>query len=618
MAAPKAKPKNVKKAKSTRGRKPVDDATLAARGSRHVDRRRKEAKKRAIAVAERKPLRAMPLKRNPREIEEICRTHIPNYDPWADCEGFRFDAELACERIEFIENQLSHVRGQFAGEAVTLEPWELAIFGNIFGWVDSEGNRRYRTLLLYVPRGNGKTPMAAWLIDAILFDDYEPGAEIYGCAFEVKQAALLFAHAAGAVDNNLALKDRCQIFRGQQKAIQLNDHELNVDRLSAYQVITKNSGSVHGQQPHLFVLDEVHQQLKRDLVDTNETAMAKRGRRQPLSAYLTTADYERQDSICNELHDRAKRICAGIESAPRFLPVVYEASKDDDWTDPAIWEAANPNWNVTVDPASIAAMCEEAKLTPTKQNAFKRFHLNIRTDQEEVWITPEQWDSLKAEPVALEDLAGRHCFAGFDIGSTADMTAFVMAFPEDDGFFRLVPILWIPEARAEIRAKRDRIDYPLWIRQGFMRKTPGSATDYATVRRDINELAAEYKINIREVAADRLFQGEQICQELRELDGFNVIAHGQGFLSMAGPTKRFQELVELGKIRHDGHPVLRMHVLNVVVELDAAGNMKPNRSNKRQKIDAAVGAIMGLGRATADVMPRGSVYDERDVIELAV
>jgi phage terminase large subunit-like protein len=107
----------------------------------------------------------------------------------------------------------------------------------------------------------------------LLFQDREPGAEIYGAAAEYKQASLVFAHARGMVMADDELRERSKIFNGQTKAIQLSEHKANVDDISTYLVVSADAYSKHGYLIHGFVLDELHTQPNRDLVDTLESGM---------------------------------------------------------------------------------------------------------------------------------------------------------------------------------------------------------------------------------------------------------------------------------------------------------------------------------------------------------
>jgi len=238
--------------------------------------------------------------------------------------------------------------------------------------------------------------------------------------------------------------------------------------------------------------------------------------------------------------------------------------------------------------------CQAAIATPARENTFKRLHLNIKTEQAVRWLAMDQWDLCvgDVDPVALRR---QTCYAGLDLASTSDLTAFVMVFPVDDRRL-LLPMFWVPEDVVQERARKGKTDYAMWVRQGLMRTTPGNMTDYAVVRKDIGELSQQY--SIKEIAVDRLFQGAQLTTELVG-DGLTAFAFGQGFMSMAGPTLEFETAMRSGKLEHGGNAILRWMASNVSVETDAAGNMKPTKKESTGKIDGIVCAIMGIGRAAA-------------------
>ena len=59
-----------------------------------------------------------------------------------------------CKAIEL----LPHVKGKpWAGTPIILEPWQIFIVVNVFGWLHKEtGLRRFRTVYIEVPRKNAK------------------------------------------------------------------------------------------------------------------------------------------------------------------------------------------------------------------------------------------------------------------------------------------------------------------------------------------------------------------------------------------------------------------------------------------------------------------------------
>lgn len=533
---------------------------------------------------------------------------IPGYDPIATAGDAWFDIESAEKALQFFPELLRHVEGDQAGKPFVLQPWQQSFIGNLFGWkrVDSQGRivRRYRETFLYVPRKNGKTPLAAGICLYCLFCDDEPGAQVYSAAADKDQAALLYRHAKGMVEQEPELQGRAQIYTALKSIVRRDDPA------SAYRVLSADANTKHGGNSHCVLIDELHAQPNRELVDVLQTSMASLGRRQPLLIHITTADYQRP-SICNEKYEYACKVRDQVLDDTSFLPVIYEVKAGEDWTKPDIWAKANPNLGVSVSLDYLERECKRAQETPTFENTYKRLHLNMRTEQDVRAIDMVKWKACGhgygsggADPQEwrrsmLARLRGRPCYGGLDLGSTSDLTALALLFHAEDLPLPLLPFFWVPAAAIERRVKRDRVPYDVWARQGFLKTTEGDITDYDTVRADLNELAGAY--GIVELAVDRVFQGAQLCTQLAG-DGFEVIAFGQGFLSMAAPVKRFLELVAAAELDHGGNPVLTWMASNAATEDDPAGNQKFSKKKSTEKIDGIVAGVMPLGRwmATAD------------------
>jgi len=253
------------------------------------------------------------------DLQQVIRL-IPGYDPFSQAGECWFDEESASFAIEFVEECCTHVKGPLGGQRLILEPWEKAIFANLWGWKRPDQSRRYRESLVYIPRGNAKTTLAAALINLSLFTDMEPGAELYSSAAEREQARLCFDAVAGMIRQEPELEKRAQLFK---YSITVEDR--------VYKALSAEAGSKHGFNVHLLVNDELHAQKTPELTEVLLTGMGKR--KQPLAVHLTTADYERENSICNQKHDYAKRVAANsLDSGvgtndPAFLPVVYEADE---------------------------------------------------------------------------------------------------------------------------------------------------------------------------------------------------------------------------------------------------------------------------------------------------
>lgn len=518
---------------------------------------------------------------------------IPGYDPFAHAAGCWWEPEPAETALAFFPECLKHVEGACAGKPFILERWQQSIIANLFGWKKTDEMkrevRRYRECLIYVPRKSGKSPMCAGIALFVLFCDSELGQQNFVAAADREQAGYLFRHAKGMVESEPELDSRCRVYGGNASAGQSRSI-VREDRMSFLRVISADADTKYGGNAHLVVIDELHTQPNRDLVDVLVTSTASANRAQPLILYITTADFNRP-SICNEKHDYACKVRDGIIADPSFLPVIYEAPQMADWRDPAVWSAANPNLGVSVSREYLERECKKAQEIPAYENTFRRLHLNQVTETDTRAIPMDRWDAI-TQPVDLAELASQECYGGLDLSTTTDLAALVLSFPADGGY-KIRPQFWAPRENARLRERRDRVPYEQWARQGFLKLTEGDVIDYDVIRADILELSKIH--NVREIACDR-WNATQLITQLTG-DGLNVIAYGQGFRDMTAPTKELLKLVVEGKLWHGGHPVLRWMASNLATETDAAGNLKPSKKKSTERIDGLVALIMSIGRA---------------------
>lgn len=525
---------------------------------------------------------------------------LPGYDCYASAGDCWFDQAAADRACWFIENFLVHVKGRTAGKPFILSPWQRAIIKSIFGWKRPDGTRRYREVFIYVPRKNGKSFLIAAIILCCLFMDKEPGAELYSAAADSGQASIVFKMVKSMVLKEPRLKKRLQIFRNSI---------VRPDSESVYQVVSSDANTKHGFSAHVAVVDELHALPNGDLPDVLETSMGARS--QPLMLYITTADFDRP-SACNDKHDYASSVRDGLIEAPDFLPVIYEAKPEDDWTDPEVWRKANPNLGVSVTEEYLSGKCQKAKNSPAFRNTFLRLYLNVRTTNDVAFIRMEKWDKC-SQSFPILPLIGRPCFGGLDLSTTTDITALALLFPPatPGELLKVLMHFWVPEETAAIRAKEDRVPYPQWIDENFIHGCPGRTVDYDQVRRDINRLGTLY--NIRQIGTDR-WNATQLIKQI-EGDGFEIFPFGQGFKSMNAPTKELEKLILEGKFQYYTNKVLRWMAANLTTEEDAAGSYKPSKKKSTEKIDGMVALIEALG-VYLDNPDCGSVYENRGLIIL--
>lgn len=517
-------------------------------------------------------------------------------------EDSHYDKDAADFAVMFIES-LCHTKGQWSGKPFELIDWQEQIIRDIFGTLKPNGYRQFNTAYVEIPKKMGKSELAAAVALLLCCGDGEERAEVYGCAADRQQAAIVFDVAADMVRMCPALSKRVKILASQKRIIYTPTN-------SFYQVLSAEAYSKHGFNIHGVVFDELHTQPNRKLFDVM-TKGSGDARMQPLYFLITTAGTDTH-SICYETHEKAKDILEGRKIDPTFYPVIYGADEADDWTDPNVWKKANPSLDITVGIDKVRAACESAKQNPGEENAFRQLRLNQWVKQSVRWMPMAKWDEC-AFPVDGENLEGRVCYGGLDLSSTTDLTAFVLVFPpvSAEDKYSVLPFFWLPEDSIDLRVRRDHVPYDVWQRQGVIETTEGNVVHYAHIEKFIEELGTRY--NIREIAFDR-WGAVQMVQNLEGM-GFTVVPFGQGFSSMSPPTKELMKLVLEQKIAHGGHPVLHWNMDNIFIRTDPAGNIKADKAKSTEKIDGAIALIMALDRAIRCSNDNtASVYDERGLI----
>ena len=505
----------------------------------------------------------------------------------------KYKADRAVQFINF----LKHTKGKWAGTQFKLEDWQEKIVRDIFGTLNEDGTRQYRTVYIEIPRKNGKSELAATIALYLLFADGEAGAEVYGAAGDRDQASIVYHVAASMVEYHKDLSAMCRILYSTRRILIKNSN-------SYYHVLSSDDRTKHGYNAHGIIFDELHVQPNRMLWDVLSTSGGTRA--QPLIFAITTAGYDKE-SICWEQHDYARQILDGVIEDPTFYPVIYCADEDDDWQDEKVWYKANPALGSFRSIEEMQAMYDKAKNVPPLQNTFRRLYLNQWTSQETRWLDVTFWEACRGK---LSELKGRRCFAGLDLSSTTDISALVLVFPFDDGHCEILPFFWIPRKSMHDREIKDRVPYSTWVREGLIEATPGDIIDYDFIERKLEQLGDEYRIE--EIGFDR-WGATLISTHLQDM-GFTVTPVGQGYASMSPAVKEVQKVIMSRKLKHDGNPVMRWMFDNVAVRMDPAENIKFDKAKATKRIDGMVALAMAIYCMVNSA--GASVYEDRGLISL--
>lgn len=516
--------------------------------------------------------------------------------------GAWYDQNAAERVIHFAENYCSFTKGKWAGKPFKLQPWQKSILRRLFGWKRRDGRRWFRRLDLWIPRKNGKSELIAIIANYMLFADGEQAPEIYLCANDTEQAAIVFRASAAMIAADRTLSLRCTIYDSERaKSVVVPG------TMGAMQAVSASPKNKDGLNISCVVFDEIHELRREDYYAKMMTGSA--AREQPLKIVISTAGKDR-NSLGYREYLTGKRILEGKSRVADRLVVIYEASADDDWTAEATWRKANPNLGITVDIAEYRSMVEEAKEDAQKEAHFKRYFLNIWVGEETGWVTLRKWDRCGGE-FDQAKLPQLPCWIGLDLSMRSDLTVAVALFREENGdqpLYYVLPHYWVPSADIELKEVRDGVIYREFARQGLLTITDGDCTDYSIVRDHVLHWSSIYKL--RSVCYDK-YNATQIAGELQNA-GLEVIEIPQSTREIAPPTMELKNLVLQRRLRHGDNPLLRWHVENVKVVRDPIGNERISKKSSTARVDGLVATVMALARASLGV--QASVYEERGAL----
>jgi phage terminase large subunit-like protein len=525
--------------------------------------------------------------------------------------GAAFDPERV-DRVLAAFHGLRHTQGDFAGQPLDPDPWQVAyLIAPVFGWVrpGERGGwvRIIRNVTMDVPRKNGKTTLCGGLAIYLTAGDGEMGGQVIAAATTRDQARYVF-------DPIRQLAERAPALRGHVKAL----HSRIVHRRtgSYFGVISSKADTQHGANIHGAVIDELHVHKTPDLVEAIETGTGSRS--QPLVFKITTADDGKPNTIYARNRHYIEQLARGIFRDESTYGVVFGLERDADPFLERNWKRANPGYGTSPTKEFFKAEANKARNSPAQLAAFKRLHLGIRTKQTTQYIDTRDWKLNAGPPIDEAELAGRICYGGLDLASVSDLTALCWLFPFEDGTpgYDAIWRYWTPEEN--IAALDDRTAGSasrLWVPNGWLITTPGNVTDYDFIRQQI--LADAETFEVQSIGFDR-WNSSHLVNELMD-EGIPVVKVGQGYMTMSPALKEVQRLVKMGaggrpgdrrpRIRHGGNPVTLWNFDNLAVDMDPAGNVKPSKANSADKIDGVSAICDAMSEAMAAPEPKKSAYE---------
>lgn len=455
-------------------------------------------------------------------------------------------AGLDYRRVDaFAREFLTIPKGRGAGGPFRFRPWQRDIVREFF----PARGRRPREGVVSLPRGNGKSALAAVLAVYALFADEEASPFVALVASDERQARIVFNAAVRMIGASPVLSARVNLYSDR---LYVPDIDATLMPLPA------EPGALQGWDPSLTIIDELHV-VDRRVWEAMSLAAGKRERSLTL-AISTPSDTA--DSVMWDLveHGRAN------PDDDLFRLVEHAAPDGCAIDDEAAWKKANPALG---DFLSVDAL--RATLRTSRPDAFRRYRLGQWVAGVDRWLPWGVWDACASSSRTLPEHGARVVLA-FDGSASGDSTALVGCTLEETPHVFLVGAWEHPPDDPQWRVPRHQVT---------------SAVADAFGRWDVAELAADpwgWRSETEDWAATH---GARVVE-------FNTALRSR----MAPATDRAYAAIVEGAMTHDASEVMARHVGNAVAIATPMGaSLSKDKRTSPRKIDAAVAAVVALDRA---------------------
>lgn len=501
-------------------------------------------------------------------------------------EDIYFDEAAASRVVKFIQ-LMKHVKGEWAGKFIKLEPWQIFFVGSVFGWKwKDSGLRRFREANLTIPRKNGKTLLAVAIDQYMLTEDREPGADVILAASKEEQAKELFGVALS-------------MSRSNPEFIKYYGLELTTETIrckkynSSYKFIIGKPAD--GGNPHAAHIEEAHEHKSGAAYEVLKNGMG--SRRQPLLYIASTAGSDFKSFYYQHL-EYCRKVVSGVIEDDTLFSLEYTIDKDDNWEDFKVWVKANPNMNVSVYEAFLRSQHKKALEKVDSRTDILTKHLNVWNNSSTAWIDFRKWKMCVEVSLKLEDFKGKKCWVGLDLASRVDLCSLIFVFKNGDEEnispneeFTVFGKHYINREKADLPENQH---YRTWEAEGWLTVTEGAETDFTAIEDDLKAFNENFVIE--ELAYDPREAGF-LMQTIREWAGFDCVQVSQSPISFSEPMKVLEAAYLTKQIHFPDDPVLNWAAANVILKKSSNKLFYPAKRTKEEKIDPIVALIMALSRA---------------------
>lgn len=374
--------------------------------------------------------------------------------------------------------------------------------------------------------------------------------------------------------------------------------------------LSKDTKNKDSGAPSYFVVDEYHAHPTSEIYDIGLNSFGKRP--QALLDVITTAGDRAQSKPCYAEELYAKRVLTGEVADETYAVFIRELDEGDSSHDRTAWAKANPCLRYPNEYSRYLLGQIEAEHTaaygsndPHKIRAFLTRRMDLwQTGSVNRYLDENCMELARGAQISREAFAeltdGLECCCGFDLGKRIDLSGAGAVFLLPDGRVAVKGHGFMPENRAALHERSDRVPYLDWAKGGHCTLTPGDVTDNSYVENWICAGETEHGWQVVEVDYDGHNATDlaiRMCEARGNEDFCVEISQTCAGQNLA--VKGFRELLLQGRIVLEENPLMIWCLANAVEIQNSYGDIKLSKKHKddTERIDPVAACMNALTRA---------------------
>lgn len=458
--------------------------------------------------------------------------------------------------IGIIEKTLCHQQGEkldgtpLRGTLFLLEPYQKFIIYNLVGFkLKGTDIVRFHEALIYIPRKNGKTGLAAALAWALSLLYRKSGSKTYIASAALMQSLESF----NFLKYNINRMGENQKDGGTVKIIDNNNEHSMESELEDgsffIRALASNPDAQDSLNASCAICDEIHAFKQPKQYNLFKEAM--KAYTNKLLIGISTAGDNEQAFLGQRLKYCRKVLDSTVKDEQYFIFMCCapEGVKDGsvDFTDPQIHEMANPGYGITIRPNEILNDALQAQNDPQQRKDFFAKSLNVYTNALKAYFDIDEFrKSDRQYGWTIEQLAKLPIdwYGGADLSKLHDLTAAALF-----GRYKDVDIIithaFFPVVAAHIKADQDNIPLFGWSDDGWLTLCNSPTVNHADVVNWFVDMRRK-GFKIRQIGHDRKF-----CREYfigMKSAGFKIIDQPQYYYKKSEGFRHIEQSAKDGNL----------------------------------------------------------------------